>query len=371
MRFKGTRRATPVSALICQFRMGIGMTVLLTIITVLAMPIDVLAYDEAMAEIVICSDPGVIIQNQSYRTSTRQTLFHTANNALTDTEAFGFSGFWPAGIQLAQTTAATAVGSETGFFTSTASSDIVPPVHIGGGFLGTWIGDPLLTGAPIFAGLTFPHMTKTDTSALAAMPKGLNPAVAETEGSATGNKSAAIPQPSGQPVAKNATDTSGNAAKMDAAVFRPVINNALNDTLANQSARNATAATGAKAANATKNESETSATPKPSPIPSPAIRPGEPFYHQQNKPFSTALTSPSGPYKSTPAKIQNTSGFDRFLMNTVGRSTTDKAFNGTTSSPTYITPDKALAVQIPYDFIQGGRGMTMPGTHLNYRAWPL
>jgi hypothetical protein len=289
------------------------------------MPIDVLAYDEAMAEIVICSDPGVIIQNQSYRTSTRQTLFHTANNALTDTEAFAFSGFSPAGIQLAQTTAATAVGSDTGFFTSTASSDIVAPLHIGNGFLGTWIGDPIRTGAPFFAGLMLPQMTKVNPVAMASPAAGL----------------------------------------------QPVIHYDLNKTLSNESARSA-AAGNATAANGTKqNASATKPASKPADVPSPFIKPGEPFYHQQNKPFSAALTAPSGPFKLTQAQAANTTGFDRFLRNTVGRSTTDKAFDGTTSSPTYIHPADALAVQIPYDFIQGARGMTMPGTHLNYRAWPL
>jgi hypothetical protein len=256
---------------------------------------------------------------------------------------------------------------------------MVPPVHIGNGFLGTWIGDPIRTGAPIFAGLTFPSMMKTDVSALASMPQGLAPAGGGTTDVATGNKSAVTPQPAGQPAANNATaapdNSTGNRIKMDAAAFKPVINNALNDTLANQSARNATAAAvtnATTAANATKkNESAKSATPEPSPALSPVIKPGQVFYHQQNKPFSTALTSPSGPFKSTAEKTANTTGFDRFLRNTVGRSTTDKAFNGTTSSPTYISPGEALAVQIPYDFIQGARGMTMPGTHLNYRAWPL
>ncbi|HUL61791.1 MAG TPA: hypothetical protein VLT35_01910 [Methanocella sp.] len=136
--------------------------------------------------------------------------------------------------------------------------------------------------------------------------------------------------------------------EMDTALFKPITQYALNTSLANQGNAG-----------------------KASPTPSPAIKPGQVFYHQQNKPFSTEITAPYGPFKSTAMKIQNTTGFDRFLMNTVGRSTTDKAFNGTTSAPTYITPDKALAVQIPYDFIQGARGMTMPGTHLNYRAWPL
>jgi hypothetical protein len=290
----------------------------------------------------------VIIQNQSYRTSTRQTLFHTANNALTDTEAFAFSGFSPTGIQLAQTTAATAVGAECGFFTSTATSDLVPPLHLGNGFLGTWIDDPISSGMPFYSGLMFPQMTRMDPGGLASQPTGL-----VTAGSTTAVKG----------------DAGGNKTKNDVAVFKPVINNALNDTLTNQSARNATAA-----ANATK-QSTTSknATSKPTatPTPVPGIKEGQVFYHQQNKPFSTELTTASGPYKMTPAKIQNTSGFDRFLINTVGRSSMDKAFSGTTSSPTYITPQKALAAYLPYEFMQGALGMTMPGTHLNYRAWPL
>jgi hypothetical protein len=313
-------------------------------IACLLIPVDVLAYTENMFELVVASNPPIVVQNQSYRTSTRQDLFHTATNAVTDTEAFDFSGFSPTGIDLAQTTSATATGTETGYFKSTASSDMVAPVHIGAGFLGTWIGDPLWTGLPIFAGETFPQMTKTDVSALATMPAGLQ---------ATGAQPASQAKP-----AKNATT---NTTKKAIDTFRPVIDNDLNRTLSNETAQNPVSA----------NASAKNATGKPAVAPSPAIPPGQPFYHQQNKPFSTALTSPSGPFKATAASTANTTGFDRFLRNTVGRSTTDKAFNGTTSSPTYITPAEALAIQIPYDFIQGARGMTMPGTHLNYRAWPL
>jgi hypothetical protein len=324
------------------------ITILLAITIALMVPIEVLAYNQAMSEIVYCGDPGVIIQNQSYSTSTRQTLFHTANNALTDTEAFAFSGFSPTGIQLAQTTAATGVGTECGFFTSTATSDIVPPLHLGNGFLGTWIGDPISSGAPFYSGLMFPQMTRMEPDGLASQPTGL-----VTSGSTTAAKG----------------DAGGDKTKKDVAVFKPVINNALNDDLTNQSARNATTAA---AANATKPSTpSTNATSKPAATPVPAIKEGQVFYHQQNKPFSTELTTASGPYKMTPAKIQNTSGFDRFLINTVGRSSMDKAFTGTTSSPTYITPQKALAAYLPYEFMQGALGMTMPGTHLNYRAWPL
>jgi hypothetical protein len=323
---------------------------LLTIIVGMVTPIEVLAYNEAMAEIVVGGNPGLIVQNQSYSTSIRQNLFHSATAAASDTESFAFGGSPQTGIQLAQSTSALAAGTETGFFNSSASSDIVPPLHIGNGYLGTWIGDPLWTGTPIYSGLMFPQMTRMDPGVLASQPKGLVPA-----GSTTAAKS----------------DAGSNKTKKDVALFQPVINNALNDTLANQSARNATTAAAA-AANATNRSTPSkNATSKPAATPSPAIKPGQVFYHQQNKPFSMSLTTPSGPYKYTTEKVRNVSAFDRFLINTVGRSTTDKAFNGTTSSPTYITPGKALAEQIPYDFIQGARGMTMPGTHLNYRAWPL
>jgi hypothetical protein len=344
------------------------MVLLLAFIISLAIPIEVLAYKESMSELVIGGCPGVIVQNQSYSTSTKQNLFHSATNAITDTEGFAFGDTPQTGIKLGQTSSLTGTGTETGFYSSSASSDIVPPVHIGNGFLGTWIDDPLLTGTPIFAGMTFPQMMKTDTSALASQPIGLSTSGDATarKTDTTGNRTSAVQAAGEQPAGNVALATDNQTSdgmQIDTVTFRPVIDNALDETLANQSARNATATT---SANATK-----SAAGKPSPTPSPAIKPGQVFYHQQNKPFSADITAPSGPFKATTASTRNTTGFDRFLRNTVGRSTTDKAFNGTTSSPTYISPGEALAEQIPYDFIQGARGMTMPGTHLNYRAWPL
>jgi hypothetical protein len=334
----------------------------LLIIACLTVPTQVLAYREEMSELVIGGSPGLIVQNQSYTTTTRQNLFHSATNAVTDTEDFALGDSREAGIQLAQTSDYTAMGTETGFYNSTASTDLVPPAHIGNGFLGTWADDPIWTGVPIFAGLTFPQMTATDQGALASRPQGLAPASNNTTAK---NNTAAK---------NNAT---GNKTQKGIAFFRPVIDYDANDTIANNTVANNTiprpsAGNASVAANATKpNASSKNATGKPAATPAPVIKPGQPFYHQQNKPFSANLTAPSGPFKATAAQTQNTTGFNRFLRNTVGRSTTDKAFNGTTSSPTYISPGEALAVQIPYDFIQGARGMTMPGTHLNYRAWPL
>jgi hypothetical protein len=332
-------RATPVAALLHLTQRWTAFTILLLFVACLVVPVQVFAYRESMSELVVGSNPALIVQNQSYSTVGTQNLFHTATNAVTDTEGFAFSNSPPVGIQLAQTSSLSTAGTETGFFFSNVASDMVAPVHIGNGFLGTWIGDPLQTGEPIFAGLTFPQMTKTDVSAAASMPAGL-----QSTGTAAPAKSVAA-----------------NKTQKSIAAFQPVINYDLNQSKADETAGNATAAP-----NATKY-----ATSKPAATPSPAIPRGQPFYHQQNKPFSTDLTAPSGPFKATQASTANSTGFDRFLRNTVGRSTTDKAFNGTTSSPTYIRPADALAVQIPYDFIQGARGMTMPGTHLNYRAWPL
>lgn len=327
MRSRVYGRALPVGVL----HKGVILLILLGALVGLAAPIEVLAYRESAMELAVWGNPGVLVQNQSYSTSVVQNLFHTATSALSDTEAFDLSSLPPSGIQLAQTVSTVAAGTETGFYSSTASTDFVPPVHIGNGFLGTWIGDPLWTGTPVFAGLIFPQMTAVSPTTSTARLIG-------TAG------------PGNVVAAKNSVVDNEPQSSLE---FQPVINNELNTTATE---------TGASAPNATS---------KATPTPGPAIKPGDPLYHQQNKPFSTALTYPSGPFKATPQKVENTTAFDRLLMNTVGRSTTDKAFNGTTSSPTYITPGKAWGVQIPYDFIQGALGMTMPGTHLNYRAWPL
>ncbi len=384
MRSWGTIRPAFIAALLRKLHRYMAVSILLAAIACLVIPIQVLSYRENMYELVVGSSPGVIAQDQTFSTVTRQDLFHTATNDRTDTESFAFDASTPGGIRLAQTSSLTAVGAETGFFHSTASSDIVPPVHIGNGFLGTKIGDPLWTGVPIFAGMTFPKMTKSDINVLTSTPQELSPVGNKTKGNPVGDLNTGTAQAAGRQTANNTTtehdDTTGNRSKADLATFKPVINNTLNDTVISTTAGNTAVASNATrqnvtagnptATNATKNEPGDGAE-KPSPAPSLSIKPGEPFYHQQNKPFSISLTSPSGPFKATQESTLSTTGFDRFLRNTVGRSTTDKAFSGTTSSPTYITPDEALAEQIPYDFIQGALGMTMPGTHLNYRAWPL
>jgi hypothetical protein len=119
-------RATLVAVLPPTWHTRIAIVVLLVTIACLVFLAPVLAYRENMFELAVASNPPTLVQNQSYSTSTTQNLFHTATNAVSDTEAFEFSDTPPAGINLAQTSSLTAVGTESEFFSSTASSDMVP-----------------------------------------------------------------------------------------------------------------------------------------------------------------------------------------------------------------------------------------------------
>jgi hypothetical protein len=176
---------------------------------------------------------------------------------------------------------------------------------------------------------------------------------------------------------KNASkgDTGSNKSK-SSLTFEPVIKNDLNVSMGylndsgSDEASDASSKAGTSSA-ASQNASSPNATGKAASSPAPAIKPGEPFYHQQNKPFSAQLSWPSGPVKAKREKVQNMTGFQRFLMNTIGKSTTDKAFTGMTSYPTYITPLEALVPISPFQFINDAMKMTLPGTQLMNRAWPL
>jgi hypothetical protein len=101
------------------------------------------------------------------------------------------------------------------------------------------------------------------------------------------------------------------------------------------------------------------------------INQSDPLGHQLNKPFAADLSVPLGPHKINRSTVQNMSSWDRFLTNTIGRSTTDRAFNGTTSAPTDITPANALAPYVPVKFMSDALNMTAQGTQLSNRFWPI
>lgn len=63
------------------------LTALLLLIIIAAVAAPSLAYDESQFEL---QSGNLLIQDQFYRTSPRQTLFHSQMAAGTDTEAFAF-----------------------------------------------------------------------------------------------------------------------------------------------------------------------------------------------------------------------------------------------------------------------------------------
>lgn len=330
---------------------GVALALLFIVVISSLVPVQVLAYTEDMFELWVGSNPPILVQNQSYSTSTRQTLFHTADNVATDTEAFALGSTPGGGISLGQTAAGTVAGSQTGYFTSTATSDLILPARIGMGFMGTVIGDPFVTGTFFGSGMIYPQMIPFDSSMLAASPVNVGTVPA-------------------RPVAPNAAEGNKSRSSID---FEPVINNSLNASMGYVNTSDNAGASNVTSANASQQNASAGSAVAGTAV-SPAvdtIKPGEPFYHQQNKPFSAVLSWPSGPGKAQRTRVQNMTAFERFLMNTVGRSTTDKAFNGTTSYPTYITPLRATVPFTQFQFITEAMRMTLPGTQLMNRAWPL
>ncbi|CAJ36868.1 hypothetical protein [Methanocella arvoryzae] len=330
---------------------SVALALLLTVLITSLVPVQVLAYTEDMFELWVGSNPPLLVQNQSYSTSTRQTLFHAADNVATDTEAFALGSTPEGGITLAQTMAGTVAGSQTGYFTSTATSDLILPARIGTGFMGTVIGDPFVTGTFFGSGMIYPQMIPFDTLMLAASPVSVG-AVLDS------------------PAAPNATTENSSRGGID---FKPVINNSLNASMGYLNNSYTTGKSNVSSASASRqNASSANASVRPAATPTPdIIKPDEPLYHQQNKPFSAVLSWPSGPGKAQRSKVQNMTAFERFLMNTVGRSTTDRAFTGVTSYPTYITPLRAMVPVTQFQFITEAMRMTLPGTQLMNRAWPL
>lgn len=325
------------------FSRRVVLTVLIIALISLAIPVQVLAYTESMSELWVGSNPCILVQNQSYSTSSGQTLFHAADNVAADTESFALSGTPGGGITLAQTAAGTVLGSQTGFYTSTATSDLIMPSRIGMGFMGTVIADPFRTGTFFGSGMIYPQMIPIDSLPLSASPVSVGTASLQTASPGT---------------------TGGNNTSKSIS-FEPVVKNSLNASLGYVNTSDSENAS-------SDNASSKNATGKPAVSPTPdIIKPGEPLYHQQNKPFSAVLSWPSSPTRAQRSNVQNMTAFERFTMNTVGRSTTDKAFTGMTSYPTYITPLNALVPFTQFQFITDAMRMTLPGTRLMNRAWPL
>jgi len=323
---------------------GLALVILIVLISGLLIPSMAYAYRESAMELVA---GNVIVQNQSYSTTTRQNLFHAASAAGADTESFAFGSSPEGSINLAQTSSSDALAQETGFFDSSATSDIVLPVPLGQGYLGTFIGDPISISKPAGSGLLFPQMIKIDGGMIDSH-------------STTGKTNR-----SGTVSTNNSTLFAG---QNQTATMRPAMDTGFNNSSINSSTGNDTL-TG----NVTKDVlSQSNATNMPSFNVTPVIKPTDPLGHQTNKPFTLAIFSPGpSPHKVKREKVENMTSWERFMMNTIGRSTTDRGINGTISQPVDIRPDKILAPITPFLFIEDALSMTLPGARLSNRMWPL
>jgi len=349
-------------------RRRLVITILIVVILGQVTPSIVLAYKESAVEI---SVGNVLFQNQSYTTANKQTLFHTDSATDVDDESF-FLGRTPqGGISLAQTSNGAETAQQTGFFSSSSSSDVVLPVPLSQGFMGTFISDPIgLNQAPLGSGLIFPQMSMEDTNG-AGQGIGNLPATSD----ATTNKTNALDNATGNTTLKNETapgnspiNSSDDIIQKNLTTSQPNINYDLKSaTGANQTSGSDPGAQSNAGRIESRQESPGQRT-SPEPV---TIKPNDPLGHQTNKPFTQSMGTVSGPLKASRDLVQNMSSWDRFIMNTVGRSTTDKSFNGTVSRPTDFRPGKAMAPIVTFEFISGGLNMTRPGSQLSNRQWPL
>ena len=329
------------------FRRGLVLSILLVLLSVLLLPVA-FAYRESAMELVA---GNVIVQNQSYSTSTKQNLFHTQSAAGSDTEAFAFGTSPQGGIDLAQTASGTQFAQETGFFNSSASSDVVLPIPLSQGYMGTFIEDPIsFDRGPVGSGVIFPQMTKIED--LKSSDQG------------TGNKSATNKSVLNKTAVPNGA--AGNSTLKNL-TFQPVIDYDLKASDGNQSSTDPDAES-----NAGLIESRQESPRNRTNGANVEIKPHDPLGHQTNKPFTTqSLGAASGPLKASRDLVENLTPWDRFIMNTIGRSTTDRSINGTISRPTDIRPDKTLAPLAMFDYIEGALKLTRPGARLSNRQWPL
>ncbi len=104
---------------------------------------------------------NLLFQDQFYATAPTQTLFHSQAAAGTDTEAFSFSSVPGGGIALAQTSSASTIATDTGFFFAFSSFKRFN-CPTGEGYMHTSINDPLVSRTPVFSSLIFPSMIQKD-----------------------------------------------------------------------------------------------------------------------------------------------------------------------------------------------------------------
>ena len=384
-------------------------------------------YEDRQAEI---ATGNVLIQNHFYSTTPEQFLFHRQTATAADTEAFFISGF-PGGVNLWQTTASAITADSIGFY----EADHIfrtfrnPTWDSFGGPIGYGFR-PLCTGAPMWAGLSFPYMYKIatprdfDVDIPPPPPPAPGPEieiegeegeVVEDEGlDLLVDKPGGIPGIN-EPVKNRNENLRAENVTQNIKQLVSLGDNQTNDTFIIPARQNRTDVAEeilqqdlweeerevpkseiAQELEEVEAEEELEEEFEEEVAQEIAEEPAEeaaeeaveeeaeeeyefidispmtsPFGHQINKPFSYTM-SPVISYKTTNRDdIAQMTGWERFMVNMMGRSFVDKTYHGTTSGPVYINPSK-LVLYDQFETIQEhALPMTLPGTTLHPRWWCL
>ncbi len=353
----------------------LALIVLLIVISAGAIPPLVQSYREAQLEL---QAGNLLVQDQAYTTTPIQTLFHSQTAATTDTEAFAFGRSPDGSIDLAQTNAAAIDATDTGFYTATFSF-LKFSCPTGEGFLHTSIGDPIVSRTPVFAGLIFPQMIKTErkpATAGSTQPADTVPGVNDTTNqSATG---------------MSAPGDALNATSSLWTEHEPVVKKQVSTAVGVEDTTNVLAvtprptttpiptmaATATPAGNATNRTNVTKATPVPTPEPSTILPKSatllvKPLDRQDNKPFTSAIDPDYNPRKATRSEVRNISGWDRLTTNVIGRSGIDSTYQNRTSYPAYINPWNVVKLADQYKVMSDSANMTKADSYLQQRLWAL
>jgi hypothetical protein len=370
------------------------LTIVVLLIIIIPMVTQTQAFVDRQLELV---SGNLLFQDQFYFTAPTQRLFHSQTAAGTDSEAFSFSPVSGGGFALAQTSSASTIATDTGFFFAFSSFKKFN-CPTGEGYMHTSINDPLVSRTPVFSSLIFPSMiTKDQITRIAGSASVSAPVTAGSAGQETPIMSSPAKQAATDMPAIN---EAGNNSLNNMTIIEPLIKKQISsgqvgvpDTSNIMSATptptplptllptgkpapafgvTSTSGRGQELPGPT-----LMPTPAPSPRPSYAVLPDanslltKPLSHQANKPFTSALDPDYNPRTACRDDIRNISGWNRLTTNVIGRSAIDSIYLSRTSSPSYINPSNAIKLANQFNVLSETRNMTHAGTYLQQRMWAL
>ncbi len=377
------------------------MTIVALLIVVVPVATQAQDYQERQLELVY---GNLLFQNQFYFTAPIQALFHSQTAAGTASEAFSFSPVAGGGIALAQTSSASEIATDTGFFTSFSSFKRFN-CPTGEGYMHTSINDPLVSRTPVFSSLILPSMNKKDQiTNTAGSASGSAPVTAggagqdnNTTNSLAKQAAAGMPTINGtgnatlnnltitEPLIKKqfsssqigAPDTSNIMTVTPAPTPLPTPQPTTKPTAKPTPAFGVTSINESRQVTDTDTDTDANASATTSPRPPYAALPNatslltKPMSHQASKPFTDTLDPDYNPRTVCRDDVRNITGWDRLTTNAIGRSGIDSTYTNRTSSPSYINPWNAIKLANQFNVMSETRNMTHSGSYLQQRMWAL